>query len=627
VRWLIAAFFVWSLAVRVWFGSTELSADRWWDERYGLENIAKILEEGTLEPANGYHPSLSYLPQAALLGATNALYGLTGSSRFKVFGRYDFSSTAYLICRLSQAVAGLATLYLTFLIGRRLFGTEVGWLAAFLLAIVPWHLRQSAIFKPDIELLLVTLFAFYLTLRAVDRPSLSTYLATGAAIGLALSTKFNAGPIAVPLMVAAAWQWKRNRRTVLWLILAGLCSIVVFLIFNPYILTDFEIYSRSFGATLRDYARKGATRGEGTHLYMLRHGVESLLYSGFHGPVLGTVGLAGVAGMIAAAWRRRRATSESIALAMIPAYVLGYAFIYAASTTNPSRHNWLPIIPFTALAAAWLLSLGQSWLARRWRPAGDRRLVTATLVVLGAVACWPSHSMAYVAVVPTTSAPAAAQARAGLSRQEGAFIYQEDELERLTRKKRSVADRAVVRSVESLAAASPRTLDLADAEFFPASRLRGQGSEVYLERLQRVDPGQVHRFEPRWFESRGPAVVLVLHPWRRGAAGPQTVEFTRQPDSENRYVARLPEALEPYRFFSFRLQVKGRDRRDASWLLHLDGKPLWAVWMRSTRGSYFSERIRLDPEQEIVLELPEGKRSKETLPVEILPWRQPETAG
>jgi hypothetical protein len=68
-RWLIAAFFVWSLGVRVWFGNAELSSSRWWDERYGLESISKILKEGSFEPANGYHPSLSYLPQAALLGA------------------------------------------------------------------------------------------------------------------------------------------------------------------------------------------------------------------------------------------------------------------------------------------------------------------------------------------------------------------------------------------------------------------------------------------------------------------------------------------------------------------------------------------------------------------------------
>ena len=89
VRWLIFAFFAWSLAMRIWLGSVELNKDRYWDEHYALRNISKLLKQGTLEPANGYQPSLSYLPQAAVVGAMDAVYRMTGSERFRVFGKYE----------------------------------------------------------------------------------------------------------------------------------------------------------------------------------------------------------------------------------------------------------------------------------------------------------------------------------------------------------------------------------------------------------------------------------------------------------------------------------------------------------------------------------------------------------
>ena len=326
---------------------------------------ARCLRGGGFRPVNGFHPSLSYLPQAAVLWVSEQLHELTGNPIFEVFARRGFTSTTYFLCRLTQVVMGTLSLLMTFVIGRRLAGSRVGLLAAFLLSIVPWHIRQSVIFKPDILLVLTTLIAFYLSMRAVSRPSLGSYLAAGAAIGLALSSKFNAGPIAIPLTVAAFWLARQDRRHLLWLISAGATSVVVFLALNPYVLLEPDIYRRSFAKTLRDYERKGEVRGGGSHLNQLVHCVESLLSKEFHGKVLGSLGLVGMVAAVADGLRKHRGSMRSLYWVMLVSYVVGYVVIYALTTANPSAHNWLTLTPFVALSAAWLL-------VELWRLAAGR---------------------------------------------------------------------------------------------------------------------------------------------------------------------------------------------------------------------------------------------------------------
>jgi hypothetical protein len=211
----LALLLAWSLALRVWLATPRLDGSRFWDESYGVYNVYGLLARGQLRPLNGYHPGLSYLPQAALLGASEGLHRLTGRPAFAVIaGEKELTPTGYLLCRLVQALAGTLSLYLTFSIGRRLASPGVGLAAALFLALVPWHLRQSVIFKPDIELVACSLLALRASLAAADRPDGRTSLAAGAAVGLALAAKFNAAPAAVPLGIAllGGGGWRRGRR-------------------------------------------------------------------------------------------------------------------------------------------------------------------------------------------------------------------------------------------------------------------------------------------------------------------------------------------------------------------------------------------------------------------------------
>ncbi|MEO1088014.1 MAG: hypothetical protein AAFY88_27595 [Acidobacteriota bacterium] len=56
-------------ALAAFFASFHPAQDRFYDERFALQNVHSVLQRGALEPANGYYPTLSYLPQALALGA------------------------------------------------------------------------------------------------------------------------------------------------------------------------------------------------------------------------------------------------------------------------------------------------------------------------------------------------------------------------------------------------------------------------------------------------------------------------------------------------------------------------------------------------------------------------------
>ncbi len=558
VVWALAALLVWSFALRAWSAGFDLTFERFWDERYGFENVEALLATGSLRPANGFHPSLSYLPQAALLAASEGLFDATGVEAFRVRGEGGrFTPTAYLLARLLQALFGTLSLLLTFLIGRRLFSSRVGLAAALLLSVVPWHIRQSVIFKPDILLVLTTLLAFWWSLEAAARPAAGSYLKAGAGVGLALASKFNAAPIALPLAAAAglaalgAGGTRRSwLRPLLWLALAGAAAVAVFVALDPYLVLDPEVYRRSFGRTLRDYARKGAA-AEASHLEVFRHGVQGLLSPAFHGRFVGLLGLLGL-GCLAAITLRRRALAGSGAdhawagRLMLLVYVAGYALLYSLSTTNPSPHNWLPLTPFLALAAAWLVvglwdRLAAPLPARVRRPLGAAAgLLAALLLAL------PVAASTYRTEVPATARAAQLHLRRHLQPLALRVLCTEPLGRRLV-VKAGVRDKAAVWVAERFDRLPHEALDRCDAEVFPAARLDAAGKAFYARRLALAGPARTARAVPRLLRVQGSELVVLHHPWVEAAPAER---LALEPGGATaargaRVVAALPAGLEP----------------------------------------------------------------------------------
>lgn len=628
---LLALLVVASFALCLWYAGHELHSGRFWDERFSIQNVRGVLWSGWIRPVNGYYQTLSYLPQAVLLGSTEALHGWTGAEGLAVF-RDDgsLSPTAFFLCRLLQSLYGAGCLVMTFILGRRLASPAVGLLGALFLAATPWHVQASAVFKPDVLLALTVLVAVWWSLRALEAPSLRRFALAGGGVALALSAKLTGAVAAIPVAVAAFGATGTWRQRLARLLAAGGAGGALFVLLNPY----FPIYPSFFSRNLDHYARRAESYG-GTRLEVLLQQVELVAGPSVHGPIVG--GLALGAGALFGLHLVRRARREGL-----PAGADGWVFLsfpvafglaYAAFTSHFKGNNFVPLFPFTSLLAAW--GVAGIW-GRVVRSSTDRvrrrltALATAGLVL--ALAPRP-FLFAYREVVPTTEEVALRFLVSRLRAAEEVDV------------RAVLSDRGDDAGEGLLVGGPPPDLDLvlvpmdpstgvggpvpdrADGEIVTAARLEGEGGERFWSRVARVPPGSVRRFEAGPFRARGPERIAVAHPWRQ--VGPGTaLPGGRQPASGRGWLFSLPSGLGPGEVVSF---VVWGEPSGVEPALELGDRrlPLWRIWRSGAARTFASERIRLDVPTGTVRLLGIGDGSgeepgSEAPPgVELLRWAPP----
>lgn len=574
--WALAALLAVSFALRVWYGSADPTSLRFYDERYSFHNVTALWLHDRGEPANAYYPSLSFLPQTALLWASETASRWTGLEILSVRGGpgQPWSPTAYLLCRGLSALYGTLSIYWLFRIGRRLFGPAVGWTAALLLSVVPHHLFSSAMFKPDILVVWLVLVAFEWSLDAVERVDLRRFGVAGVGVGLAVAAKYTGVGAAIPLTVGALAGRRRSRRTWGLLILAGLASIVTFLVLNPWI-----------GATLgylpelaEIYETKGEEAGGS-------HGGVLLAELGFlwrhHGPAVFPFLLLGAATLVPRAKAHR-------GVLMTFAWVVGYSALYAAATTLFKGQNYLPVVPFTALWAGW----GVVWSVRRAverMPVLRQPALGLLMGLLGlGILFVPAVGRIYGEVVPTQADRAAGWLAGRLpDLDERHVVYETWSEDGFW--VRAGGSRAASRPVERLPDVDEKELDRADVEVFPVSRLEGEDADVYLRRLARG--GTVRRFEAEAFRGRGTELLVLLHPWRKVREDPLAVA---PGDGPGRYRLAFPPAGGS-RVASLVLDLPMPPRGAPPPILRLGDREvsLRLTQGRGRRGTYVTERFEV----------------------------------
>jgi len=332
-------------------------------------------------------------------------------------GRIEFHHLA-IAGRVLTALFDVGTVWVTFLLGRRLYGAGVGLLAAALLAVAVLHIQLAHFFTSDPYLTFFAVAALYAMVagNAVAGNGMGDtrrrrlwWLAAAALIGLAVGSKFSAVLLFLPLL----WAIGSGGRRRAWaeVLAAVAVAVLVFALTNPFAILDRtcpapaewprlgplalpEALARSCylqnvaeqNAMVRGTADLGFTRqyaGTLPYLYFIEMQIRWGL-----GALLGVVAFAGLGwaawGLLwppgageGGAWRDRL-RREPVVIPLL--WVLPYFLTTGAFAVKFMRYMQ-PILPLLVLFGAAMLWAG----GRRWRA--------------GLAATWPGHRAAGAAAI------------------------------------------------------------------------------------------------------------------------------------------------------------------------------------------------------------------------------------
>jgi hypothetical protein len=347
------------------------------DEPVFIMTALDMLREGRLNPGWFGHPATLLFYLLALVIAGVAAAGLTfgewtGTDGF-VAAVFADPATIVLPMRLLMAAFGVASVWMTWRLGRRVGGAVVGIAAALFLAVNALHVELSQVIRTD---MLATLLMGWAMLRALviaETGRARNHVVAGIAAGLACATKWPAMLVLVAPVVAGISQALADRRAWRLVPVAPLIAVATLLAVSPYILLDWPAVIRDLGGEARPI-HPGATGFglAGNLLWYVRQ------------PIAGTFGIAGIVllgiGTVAATRR------HNAALVLLPTLTLVWVALSAQSLVWA---RWIvPLLPIAAvLIAIGLLNLLR-FASARTRP-----------VALLAITALLAISMAHTTVV------------------------------------------------------------------------------------------------------------------------------------------------------------------------------------------------------------------------------------
>ena len=314
------------------------------------------------------------------------------------------TSLSSVVGRALSALADLGSVWIVYLIGRRLYGDKAGLLAALFAALTASAIQQAHFYTVDSLASFFTVLTVYYSVRvaqadAAGRPPWTLLALAGLAVGLATACKLSAALSALFVALAgAAWAWRALgtpssqallRRLVLLsaaLGLAALMSLVAFRVAQPYAFEGPGFFG------LKPYhpwwERMGQIQAEQSGSLDAPPGQQWTNRAPIWFPWLNIVvwgmglplGLAAWAGWAVAGINLARGRRQHLVLWL----GLTLLFLYLSTRWVKTMRYFLALYPLLAILAAYGLS-------RLWRAASlrTRRLGLAlTIVVVAGAALW-----------------------------------------------------------------------------------------------------------------------------------------------------------------------------------------------------------------------------------------------
>lgn len=360
-RFAFWAIFLFAAVVRLKGLSTGLPLHTLYGENDTLTILLQILRTGDLNPHTFAFPGLAYYLYLPVVYAFYFVGALLG-----VFSNPASVPEASLVFlgRLVSAGLGLGTVFLLYKIAAR-YSRGVALLASAILAAAPQHIEFCHMLRPEVPAIFFLLLAHDLILSILDSPTRKRYWLFGLWWGVTFSLKYNVGfPLFLPLL-ATFWMTRKESRWH-WLIEAGLCFLVSFSIFNPYLVIDPSVIpywikrADPLYLPAETYYGKGMFYFYGEFLSRYNYNLPILVFS-----VLGIA--AGIA----------RDRKRSAVLYLYPIFL----FLWLCTYKTRRIHGLLPLHPYLALWAG--IFLDELWrITRDFSRAAVFKVAYGTLIGL-----------------------------------------------------------------------------------------------------------------------------------------------------------------------------------------------------------------------------------------------------
>ena len=185
-----------------------------------------------------YAPLVPYILLVEF-GAYFVVRNILGAS----LSSYDFfvsylsdPTVFFLIGRITIALAGVATVWLVWLIGRRFYNIRIGFIASFFLALTFLHVKESHYIKQDVLAGLLVLASFYFALNILKKGKVKDYFISGVFLGLAVGAKYQSVLI-LPVIILA--HFLKDKKIVFKkLAILGMSTFLIYSLTNPYFIIE-----------------------------------------------------------------------------------------------------------------------------------------------------------------------------------------------------------------------------------------------------------------------------------------------------------------------------------------------------------------------------------------------------
>lgn len=112
--------------------------------------------------------------------------------------------------RFMSILFGLGSIFLTFVLAKRLYNEKVGLLSALFLSLSLYHVQNSAWATLDVPNSFFFILTIYLAFKMYGEPSLKLYLLTGVSLGILIGTKYFGGIVLISILILHYYQSLKN---------------------------------------------------------------------------------------------------------------------------------------------------------------------------------------------------------------------------------------------------------------------------------------------------------------------------------------------------------------------------------------------------------------------------------